>query len=61
MAAYEYNCSSCNEMYVKQRSIKEDDPGYKCDTCNSDLTRVYSNIGAVFNGSGFYSTDNRKR
>lgn len=61
MAVYEYNCSSCNEMYVKQRSIKEDDPGYKCDTCNSDLTRVYSNIGAVFNGSGFYSTDNRKR
>jgi predicted nucleic acid-binding Zn ribbon protein len=22
---------------------------------------VYSNVGAVFNGSGFYSTDNRKK
>jgi predicted nucleic acid-binding Zn ribbon protein len=25
------------------------------------LVRVYSNVGALFNGSGFYSTDNRKK
>jgi putative FmdB family regulatory protein len=60
MAIYEYNCETCKKEYVKQRSIKDDDPGYKCDTCNTSLVRVYSNIGAVFNGSGFYSTDNRK-
>jgi len=58
---YEYKCSGkCDDIITKQRSIKEDDPGYKCDTCNLDLERVYSNVGAVFNGSGFYSTDNRK-
>jgi len=51
----------CAQRYIKDRSIKEDDPGYKCDTCNSSLVRVYSNVGAVFNGSGFYSTDNRKK
>lgn len=28
-----------------------------CDTCNLDYTRVYSNVGVTFNGSGFYSTD----
>lgn len=60
MAAYEYICNTCNNEYVKVRSIKESDPGYSCDTCNSALTRVYSKVGAVFNGTGFYSTDNRK-
>ena len=61
MALYEYDCMRCAERYTKERSIQEDDPGYKCETCNSPLVRVYSNVGAVFNGSGFYSTDNRKR
>ena len=51
----------CAQRYVKDRSIKEDDPGYKCEICNTSLVRVYSNVGAVFNGSGFYSTDNRKK
>ena len=61
MANYEYNCMSCEKRYTKERSIKDADPGYNCETCNNPLVRVYSNIGAVFNGSGFYSTDNRKR
>jgi putative FmdB family regulatory protein len=60
MAIYEYNCATCSENFIKQRSITTEDPGYKCETCNTDLTRVYSNVGAVFNGSGFYSTDNRR-
>jgi len=61
MPAYEYDCMVCAVRYLKTRSISEKDPGYKCETCNKPLVRVYSNIGAVFNGSGFYSTDNRKR
>lgn len=61
MAIYEYDCTVCIKRYTKERSIKDEDPGYKCETCNTDLTRVYSNVGAVFNGSGFYSTDNRKK
>ena len=60
MAAYEYICNTCNEEYVKVRSIQESDPGYSCTTCNVPLNRVYSKVGAVFNGTGFYSTDNRK-
>lgn len=61
MPTYEYKCSSgCNEIFLKVRSIKEDDPGYKCEKCNLDLERVYSAVPAVFNSSGFYSTDNRK-
>jgi putative FmdB family regulatory protein len=60
MPAYEYDCMPCGQRYTKVRGIKDDDPGYLCDTCNKPLVRVYSNFGAVFNGSGFYSTDNRK-
>lgn len=60
MARYEYACPQCKQDFIKERSIISDDPGYSCDTCNVALNRVYSNVGAVFNGSGFYSTDNRK-
>jgi len=62
MPVYEYTCTGkCKGTIIKQRSIKEDDPGYDCETCNLPLERVYSNVGVVFNGSGYYSTDNRKR
>jgi putative FmdB family regulatory protein len=61
MALYEYDCMPCAKRYTKQRSITDNDPGYQCETCNLPLVRVYSNVGAVFNGSGFYSTDNRKK
>jgi putative FmdB family regulatory protein len=62
MPAYEYQCTgSCEGTVLKVRAITEDDPGYECETCTQPLARVYSNVGAVFNGSGFYSTDNRKK
>lgn len=61
MPAYEYLCDKCNINYTKVRGIKEDDPGYHCETCNTALSRVYSNVGVVFNGPGYYSTDNRKK
>lgn len=58
MALYEYKCTTCDSKVVKSRGMSEADPGYKCDTCNSDLSRVYSSsISVTFNGSGFYSTD----
>ena len=62
MALYEYKCTGgCPDIVPISRPMAEDDPGYTCKTCNSELTRVYSNVGAVFHGSGFYSTDNRKK
>jgi putative FmdB family regulatory protein len=61
MPQYQYICNNCNKEYTKSRSIKDLDPGYSCEICNSSLTRVYSKVGAVFNGTGFYSTDNRKK
>jgi putative FmdB family regulatory protein len=60
MALYEYDCMPCGTRVVKERSISSNDPGYQCETCNKPLVRVYSNVSAIFNGTGFYSTDNRK-
>ena len=60
MALYEYDCMPCVIRIIKERSINDFDPGYLCETCNQGLVRVYSNVGAIFNGNGFYSTDNRK-
>lgn len=61
MPTYEYDCMSCAQRYIKVRSMSENDPGYECEACNKPLVRVYSSVGAVFNGSGFYSTENRKK
>jgi putative FmdB family regulatory protein len=60
MALYEYDCMPCAQRYTKERSIKEEDPGYRCEVCNRSLVRVYSVVETIFNGSGFYKTDNRK-
>jgi putative FmdB family regulatory protein len=61
MAVYEYKCTgTCEGIVIKVRSIKEDDPGYGCETCTLPLERVYSVVETIFNGSGFYKTDNRK-
>ncbi len=45
---------------VISRGISEKEHIPQCDTCNIELTRVYSNVGVTFNGGGFYSTDKGK-
>jgi len=61
MPLYEYDCMSCAKRFIKERSIKDTDPGYNCEICNNKMVRVFSNLGTIFNGSGFYSTENRKK
>jgi putative FmdB family regulatory protein len=61
MPNYEYRCTgTCESIVIKVRSIKDNDPGYGCETCTLPLERIYSNVTAIFNGTGFYSTDNKK-
>jgi putative FmdB family regulatory protein len=59
MAIYDYRCKSCNAFRTISRGIAEKEEIPNCNTCNIALTRVYSNIGVTFNGSGFYTTDKR--
>jgi putative FmdB family regulatory protein len=62
MPVYEYKCTgTCHGIIIKQRSIKENDPGYDCESCFLPLERIYSSVGAIFTGPGFYSTDNKSK
>jgi putative FmdB family regulatory protein len=37
-----------------------DDPLTECSVCGGRLRKVFSAVGIVFKGSGFYRTDSRK-
>jgi putative FmdB family regulatory protein len=58
MPTYEYVCTSCGDrLEVVQRF--SDDPLTVCPTCEGKLRKLFSAVGVVFKGSGFYKTDSR--
>ena len=58
MPTYEYRCTSCEEHLEVVQSFS-DKPLTKCPHCKGQLRKVFSPVGIVFKGSGFYKTDNR--
>jgi putative FmdB family regulatory protein len=55
---YQYACTACDErLEVVQRFT--DDPLTECPRCAGRLRKVFSPVGVVFKGSGFYRTDSR--
>lgn len=60
MPTYEYRCTACgNELEAVQ---KFSDPALtECPQCQGLLRKVFSPVGVVFKGSGFYATDNRTK
>jgi putative FmdB family regulatory protein len=55
---YQYACTACDErLEVVQRF--SDDPLTECSVCGGRLRKVFSPVGIVFKGSGFYRTDSR--
>ncbi len=59
MPTYEYACTSCGEQVEKVQRFS-DDPLTVCPACGGTLRKVFSPVGIVFKGSGFYRTDSRK-
>ena len=59
MPTYEYKCPDCDHRFQIVRGIKDEDPGYKCEKCDKEMSRVFALSGFSLKGSGFYSTDNR--
>ena len=58
MPTYQYACTDCGDRSeVVQRFT--DDPLTVCSTCGGKLRKVFSPVGIVFKGSGFYRTDSR--
>ena len=56
MPVYEYACTACGERTEKKQSF-DDPPLEECSNCGGKLRKLYSPVGIVFKGSGFYSTD----
>jgi len=59
MPIYEYACTACGER-TEARQTFTDPPLDTCPICGGSLRKLYSPVGVVFKGSGFYSTDNNK-
>ncbi len=58
MPTYQYQCTECGEnLEVVQKFT--DDALTICPNCQGALRKVYSAVGIVFKGSGFYRTDSR--
>lgn len=60
MPIYEYACTSCGERTEAKQGFS-DPPLEECPVCGGSLRKLYSPVGIVFKGSGFYSTDARKK
>src|SRR5262245_38939725 len=58
MPTYEYACTDCGE-HVEVVQSMSDAPLRVCGACGGRLRKVFSPIGIVFKGSGFYKTDSR--
>jgi putative FmdB family regulatory protein len=59
MPIYEYACTACGERTEARQSFT-DPPLDTCPICGGSLRKLYSPVGIVFKGSGFYSTDSSK-
>lgn len=58
MPVYDYKCTQCSSIIEYKKDFGDStDP----ICCNKNMERQWSSPGVIFNGNGFYSTDNRKR
>ncbi len=59
MPVYEYQCKNCDYQFEENQSFSE--PALRtCPKCKTDsLKKLYSAVGIVFKGSGFYKNDSK--
>jgi putative FmdB family regulatory protein len=59
MPVYTYRCENCGVRFERLQGYNE--PVLtRCPECNKKtLRKVYTPVGIVFKGSGFYATDHR--
>lgn len=59
MPTYTYQCENCGIRFDQYQSFS-DEPLTICPECGEPaLRKVYTPVGIVFKGKGFYATDNR--
>jgi putative FmdB family regulatory protein len=55
---YQYACTTCDHRLEAVQSFT-DAPLTQCPECEGRLRKLFSAVGIVFKGSGFYRTDSR--
>jgi putative FmdB family regulatory protein len=55
---YQYACTACGERLEAVQKFT-DDPLTVCPACEGKLRKLFSPVGIVFKGSGFYRNDSR--
>ncbi|WP_031082392.1 FmdB family zinc ribbon protein [Streptomyces sp. NRRL WC-3549] len=58
MPTYQYQCTECGEGLEAVQKFT-DDALTVCPSCDGRLKKVFSAVGIVFKGSGFYRNDSR--
>ncbi|MFD9422417.1 MULTISPECIES: FmdB family zinc ribbon protein [unclassified Streptomyces] len=58
MPTYQYQCTACGEGLEAVQKFT-DDALTVCPSCDGRLKKVFSAVGIVFKGSGFYRNDSR--
>ncbi|MEU6669733.1 FmdB family zinc ribbon protein [Streptomyces sp. NPDC046727] len=58
MPTYQYQCTECGEGLEAVQKFT-DDALTECPNCRGRLKKVFSAVGIVFKGSGFYRNDSR--
>jgi len=56
LPTYQYLCNACDHAFEAFQSFSEE-PLTECPECKGEVRKVYSSVGVVFKGSGFYKTD----
>ena len=60
MPVYEYACTACGERTEAKQGF-DDPPLLECPVCGGRLRKLYSPVGIVFKGTGFYATDGKRK
>lgn len=58
MPTYQYACTACDERLEAVQRFT-DTALTECPVCGGALRKVFSAVGVVFKGSGFYKNDSR--
>lgn len=56
MPTYQYACNTCAHEFEVFQTFEEASLTH-CPECNGEVRKIYSAVGVVFKGSGFYKTD----
>jgi putative FmdB family regulatory protein len=56
---YSYACTGCGNRFDVVQAFT-DDTLTTCEQCSGRLRKLFSSVGVVFKGSGFYRTDSRE-